>query len=299
MTSKTIPSDFVTRFLFDDLDIRGAFVRLNDVWRKMQSGRDYADVVRDLLGEMTAVTVLIGCNLKQPSRLGFQLKGHGPVQLLVIDCTEELKIRGMAQAVEGVQERASEEGVKVGAQTLFGDGHLSLVLQNESATEPYQSIVPIVGESIAEIFEYYLAQSEQLSARLWLFANGDSAAGLFIQKLPNADEKDADGWARVEYLASTIKAHEMHTLSPEKLLSRLFPEETLRLYPPRPVEYECPENRDKVVSMLRSLGREEVETAIREQEVLIVRDDICNHEYTFDASDLDELFPAEAPPTLH
>ncbi len=283
--------DFVVRFLLEDLDIRGAFVRLNDAWRDMQAGRGYPPAVRDLLGEMTAVTVLIGDNLKQPGRVGFQLKGSGPVQLLVLDCSEQLKIRGMAQADEDI--------AATDAPTLLGHGHLSLLLQHEAAREPYQSIVPLVGQTVAQIFEHYLAQSEQQPARFWLAADGESAVGLFLQKLPGADVKDTDGWTRIEHLAATVTPLEMHELPVDDLLTRLFAEETLRLYTPRSVTYECPENRDKVVSMLRSLGREEVAEAIAEQGVLVVKDDICNHEYHFNVSDLDELFPPESPPTLH
>ena len=83
-----IESDFVARFLFGELDIRGAFVRLGDAWRSMQARRNYAATVRDLLGEMTATAVLIASNLKQPDRLSFQLKGHGPIGFLVYDCPE-------------------------------------------------------------------------------------------------------------------------------------------------------------------------------------------------------------------
>jgi len=283
--------DFVVRFLLEDLDIRGAFVRLSDAWRAMQAGRGYAPAVRDLLGEMTAVTVLIGGNLKQPGRIGFQLKGSGPVRLLVIDCTEQLRIRGMAHT--------DDEISATDAPTLLGHGHLSLLLQHDAVREPYQSIVPLVGQTVAQIFEHYLAQSEQQPARFWLAADGDSAVGLFLQKLPEADAKDADGWTRIEHLAATVSADEMHTLPVEALFTRLFTEEKLRLYTSRSVTYDCPEDRDKVVGMLRSLGREEVALAIAEQGVLVVKDDICNHEYHFDSGDLDELFPPEAPSTLH
>ena len=155
-------SDFVARFLLEELDIRGAFVRLGESWRSMLARRDYAATVRELLGEMTATAVLIGSNLKQPGRLSFQLKGHGPIGFLFIDCTEQLHLRGMAQAAADVAPAPVSQ--------LFGDGHLSLILQNASAREPYQSLVPAAGESIAAIFEHYLLQSEQQPARLLLSA---------------------------------------------------------------------------------------------------------------------------------
>jgi hypothetical protein len=61
----------------------------------MQERPAYPAPVLQLLGEMTAVTVPIGSNLKQPGRLIFQPQGHGPVSLMVVDCTEQLAVHGM------------------------------------------------------------------------------------------------------------------------------------------------------------------------------------------------------------
>jgi molecular chaperone Hsp33 len=288
-----VASDFVVRFLFEALDIRGAFVRLDESWRSLLAGRGYAATVRGLLGEMTATAVLIADNLKQPGRLTFQLKGHGPIRLLVIDCSTALHLRGMALAEADVAPAPVSE--------LFGDGRLALILQSESAREPYQSLVPVAGDSIAAVFEHYLVQSEQQPARLWLAADEKSACGLFLQKLPGADARDVDGWARIELLAGTVTPQEMRALPAETLLGRLFPEEEVRLFRPKPVAYDCPEDRAKVAAMLRSLGRAEVESVLAEQGEIVVRDDICNRAYRFDAADLDELFPPDAPTprTLH
>ncbi len=279
------PSDFVVRFLFEALDIRGAFVRLGESWRCLQDKRGYAATVRDLLGEMSATAVLVADNLKRPGRLTFQLQGHGAIRLLVIDCTADLRLRGMAQA--------EAEIAPAPVSALFGDGRLSLILQNEAAREPWQSLVPVAGDSIAAVFEHYLAQSEQQPARLWLAADERFACGLFLQKLPGADAKDADGWTRLAQLAATVKPAELRALSVETLLGRLFPEEDVRLFRPKPVAYDCPEDRDKVAAMLRSLGRAEVESMLAEQGEIVVRDDICNREYRFGADDLGTLFPPE------
>ena len=96
--SHTLPTSYVQRFLLEDLDIRGAVVRLTDVWQAMQATRNYPPAVARLLGEMSAVSAVIAGNLKQPGRLTFQISGHGPVSLLVIDCAETLNLRGYAKA---------------------------------------------------------------------------------------------------------------------------------------------------------------------------------------------------------
>lgn len=287
---------FVRRFLFEDLDIRGAVVRLGGAWRQMQAGRAYPAAVARLLGEMCATTAIVAGNLKQPGRLSFQLSGHGPLKALILDCTQDLKLRGMARfdpAAAGLADAPLPQ--------LVGDGRLLLTLDTPDARLPYQSFVPLEGGSIAEIFEHYLAQSEQQPAKLFLAADGNAAAGLFLQKLPEADARDADGWTRIVHLASTVKPAELLGLAPAELLGRLFAEEDKRLFEPREVAYHCPEDWDKVRGMVRQLGRAEVEAILAEHGELVVRDDICNRDYRFSPADIAELFDGAAPekPTLH
>ncbi len=281
--------DAVERFLFEDLDIRGALVRLGPAWRRMHAGRCYADAARDLLGELTAVTALIGSNLKTPGRLTFHLRGHGPVRLLVVDCDEQLRVRGLAKAPEDLRPAPLSE--------LFGDGQLALTLDTNVARQPWQSIVPLAGDSVAAVFEHYLMQSEQAPSRLWLMADAAHACGLFLQKLPDADRRDPDGWNRVRQLAATVTPAEL-TLPAEALLTRLFPEEDIRLFEARGVAYHCPRDEEKVLAMLRSLGREEIEATLAEQGEIVINDDICRQEYRYGPELLDLLFPP-APPTLH
>lgn len=286
--------DSVCRFLFDDLDICGAVVSLGAVWRKMLENRAYPEPVVRLLGEMSATTLLLGGNLKQPGRLTIQLRGNGPVSLLVIDCNEQLQIRGMARCEAQPESKSLRE--------LLGHGHLQLSLDMRSMREPYQSIVPLDGENVAEVFEHYLRQSDQLPTRFFLAASSEAAAGLLLQKLPAADPCDPDGWARVEALAATVKASELLSLPAADLLLRLFHEEAVRLFPARTVIHNCPEDWEKVRSMLRSLGPAEVYAALREHDEVVIKDDLCNRDYRFDAQAIDELFHdfvSGNPPTLH
>jgi len=289
---------FIRRFLFEDLDIRGAVVRLAQSWREMQADRAYPATVARLLGEMAAMTAILAGNLKQPGRLSFQLSGHGPLKSLILDCTQDLQMRGMARFDPEIAGLAGSPLPK-----LIGDGRLLLTLDIASAQLPYQSFVPLEGDSIAAIFEHYLAQSEQLPAKLILAADAETAAGLFLQKLPDADARDADGWTRVTHLASTAKAEELFSLTPEALLGRLFAEEDKRLFEAREVIHHCPEDWGKVRGMLLQLGRAEVEAILSEHGEVIIRDDLCNHDYRFSAADIAGLFDGEtippARPTLH
>ncbi len=112
---------YVLRFLFEELDIRGAFVRLGAAWQGMQRDRAYPATVTRLLGEMTATAAIIGGNLKQPGRLSFQLSGHGPLKSMILDVNQDLQIRGMARYEPGIHDAP--------LPALFGDGkRVGLVL---------------------------------------------------------------------------------------------------------------------------------------------------------------------------
>ncbi len=276
-------TDYVQRFLFEDLDIRGRLVCLTGAWQHMLEGRAYPPGIVSLLGHTTALNVLLGANRKGSGRITTQVQGTGPVRLLVSDCTSELRIRGMAHF-------DSLHGDFVSEKALLGDGRLSVTLEDIRNAQLYQSLVPLEGDSLEQIFEHYLSQSEQLSSFLRLFADAGAICGLLLEKLPGADAKDADGWNRVKHLAATLTLDETRDAQPYHLLTKLFPEELMRVFPLYPVEYHCPYDEDKVKDMLRGLGRDEVQSILAEKGEIVIRNEMCNHEYRFDARAIEALF---------
>ena len=287
-------ANYSRRFTLDNLDIRGQVVRLTDVWRDMHDARQYPGNIRQFLGELACVAVLIGAGLKRPGRAALQIQRTrdesaagietfaGP--LAVLDCTEALALRGMCANLSDSKRQSAtfSEWVE--------DCTLAMTLTYAGTSQIYQSIVPVSGLSVAECFEHYFDLSEQLPTHLWLAASETGAGALLLQKLPNADQKDADGWARVEQLAASVSDQELTTLPAEQLLARLFSEEDVRVYEAKAVSYACKRDVQKVETMLRSLGREEVEATLGELGIVEVKDDICNQVYRFDAEAVKRLF---------
>jgi molecular chaperone Hsp33 len=268
-------------------------VRLDTVWQKLMAGRSYPAPVVDLLGQMSATTVLLADNLKYPGRLGIQMRGDGPVTLLVIDCAESLNLRCLAHHANRIAAAPVLE--------LLGHGQLTLSLNTSARREPYQSIVPLEGATIAEVFEHYLQRSEQVASRFFLAASPTGVAGLYLQKMPAADERDPDGWARTEALAATVKSDELLGLSAEELLIRLFPEETVRVFDAQPITHDFPPDPGRVRNMLLALGREDVYASLRRNGVIVINDELSNHEYRFTKRDIDLLFShtPETPRSVH
>ena len=275
------PPSHIQRFLLESLDIRGAFVHLTDVWQALRRDRGYAPAVAKLLGEMAAVSTVIAGNLKQPGRLTFQIQGHGPVSLLVIDCAENLNLRGYAKGTNA-------DGAD-NLTTLIGDGRLQLSLDVAGLDQPYQSLVPLEGACTAEVFTHYLERSEQQPAGLWLACYEHASAALFLQKLPGSDAKDADGWTRALTLAQTVRADELLGQDAAALLRRIFAKEDVRLYPSRAVIHDWPPEPEKVAAMLRAAGEAEVRAMLAEQGEIVIRDELSNHTYRYGEAEVAAL----------
>ena len=282
-------TDYVQRFLFEELDIRGRLVCMTGAWRSMTEGRGYPARIAELLGHTAALGALLAANQKDSGRVTLQVQGGGPVTLLVADCSAGLKIRGLAK-YDGDDGAGIAEGSE---RSLLGDGRLAVSLEDADSGQIYQSLVPLEGESMQSIFEHYLAQSEQSQAQLHLYADGGALCGLLLEKLPGADLRDPDGWNRITLLANTLRLAETVDAQPYDLLVKLFPEELLRVFRLQPVEYRCPYDIENVKSVLRGLGRGEVESILAEQGEVVITNEMCNHVYRFDARAVAELFDAK------
>ncbi len=296
-------TDTLQRFLFDDAPVRGELVEISQAWRQMLRLRDYPSAVESLLGEMVAAAALLSANLKFNGVLIMQIHGDGPVQLLVVECDAELKIRATAKLAD--KARIAKDATLPDLVNRHGKGRFVITLDPKDklpGQQAYQGIVPLDGDTVATVIEHYMTHSEQLDTRLWLAADGEISRGLLLQKLPGSDEtavteESLDTWQRSVMLASTLSSAELLTTDSQTLLHRLFWEETIRVFEPAHPHFQCSCTRDKVGNMLRMLGEEEVSEALDQLGELAINCDFCGQHYGFDKIDCAQLFTTEIPVT--
>lgn len=287
-------ADRTQRFLLENLDIRGQVVRLGPVWRAILSRRDYPAPLVQLLGEFASIAVLIAAGLKHPGRAVLQVMGHGPVTMAVADCTEELALRAMVKPDPSSPLWGHTAAGERDIHDYFPVGRLVLTVENATTARHFQSIVTLEGDSLAECFERYFDRSEQVPTHLWVSATAEGVGALILQKLPKADERDPNGWARVQRQAALLAPRALGERPGEDsiadLLTTLFREDDVRLFKPHGVRDGCARSEEKVVAMLRGLGRAEVEATLAEHGVVTVHDEICNQEYRFTAPEVARIF---------
>ncbi|MEO8365880.1 MAG: Hsp33 family molecular chaperone HslO [Pseudoxanthomonas sp.] len=280
------PNDTQTRFLLPGAGVRGVCVHLQDTWRDILSHAEYPEIARGLLGQSCAAAALFTGHAKVNGRLSLQLRTrHAALRTLFAECTAQDTLRGIAQVTEGMDAPSD-------LHQLGDDALLAITIENPGLDprEPqrYQSLVPLHAATLSEAFEAYFDQSEQLPTRLLLAADEDRAAGLMLQKLPG-DGGDLDGWTRIGALFDTLKAGELLAVTADELLHRLFHEEAPEILATRPLRFACSCSRERVGTMLHSLGIVEARAALAEGQAEI-RCEFCGQRYLFDAAGIEELF---------
>jgi molecular chaperone Hsp33 len=293
--------NLLTGFTFDNHVAHGAFVELGEGVDELLNHRDYNSDVRNLIGEAMAAMPLLATHLRFEGRINLQFQGDGGrglrsvqrtqapdapyMKLLVAQIDHHLNVRGMAKAPADLTGSFTE--------LLYG-GVLALMVEPLGDTRnATQALVLIQGGSLAEALEGYFAQSEQLPTLIRLAAEGDRLRGFLLQRLPLEHAHGAqEDWEHLLTLARTLTREELLNVDALTALRRLFANEPLRVFEPRPVTMACRCSRGGISTMLLSLGRTEVDSILAEQGKVEVTCEFCGRQYVFERGEVAALFAA-------
>lgn len=276
--------DCIRRFIFEQLGLRGEWVRLQRSWEETKQHQLLSQPSQELLGQALIASVLLSATIKFEGSLILQAQGNGAIKTLVAQSTHDRKIRGLVKSDDRVVEGNLLE--------MIGEGRLVITVEPEKG-EPYQGIVPLEGDTLSAAISNYFLQSEQLQTRVWLFADETHAAGLLLQELPGQEGYKVD-WERILTLANTVTKDEMLQLNSDEMLYRLFNEEKVRLFEPERIEFSCSCSRRKIEKTLIALGRTELEDILQERDMIDVDCEFCRKHFCFDKIDIENLLTGKA-----
>lgn len=280
-------ADIRTRFIFDDMPVRGLHVRLENVWKHIVGQKHYPAAIRRALGELLAAGALLSGNLKTDGTLIVQVQGQGRLKMLVVEATSDQTVRATARWDETAEINDDES-----LTDLLGSNSVFVLTLQPKDAEPWQGVVPLEGGSIAQMLINYTKRSEQLETQIVLASSDDACGGLLVQRLPET-EPDAASWEHVGTLVQTLTPEELTGLDAQHVLYRLFHETPPRVFDPESIEFACTCSRGKVSDMLLMLGGEEVGGVVAEQGSIQIDCDFCHAKYVFDETDVNALFGAD------
>ncbi|MCF1427438.1 MAG: Hsp33 family molecular chaperone HslO [Shewanella sp.] len=278
--------DYLYRYLFENADVRGELVQLENSFQHIINSHPYPRVIKQLLGELLAATSLLTATLKFSGDIGIQLQGNGPVSLAVINGNNNQQMRGVARYTDELPETAT-------LIELFGKGYMVITLTPDEG-ERYQGVVTLDKPTLAECLEEYFAQSEQLHTRIWLFTSDTKATGMLLQVLPGEGENLE--FDHLTQLTATIKSEELLELDAEEVLHRLYHQEQVRLFDPIPVSFKCTCSRERSAAAIRTLDKTEVDAILAEEGKVEMDCEYCNSKYVFDSIDIEGIFANQAAP---
>jgi molecular chaperone Hsp33 len=305
MTAATaIPDDRIIPFQIEASQLRGRLVRLGPLVGEILRHHRYPPLVATRLAEALALTAALAAALKYDGIFTLQIKGDGPVRLLVADATSAGQMRGYAQFDEAAVAALAAVEPDPSVPRLFGAGYLAFTVDQGQHSERYQGIVELMGMTLADCIHAYFRQSEQLEAAILIAGEpGDGSAGpggwragaLMLQRLPPEGpeperESAEETWRRAIALMGSCSAAELTdpALSPEDLLYRLFHEEGVRVYRPVELKAECRCSRERVERVLAALPAPDLEDMKIDGRVFVTCE-FCGRTYDFEETDLARL----------
>jgi molecular chaperone Hsp33 len=294
-----LQADQVQPFLIESSGIRGRLLRLEGVCDRILARHDYPAPVARLLAEMLALCGGLASLIKYEGVFTLQASGDGPLRMMVVDVTSEGAMRGYAGFDRERMETLMAAGdAQPSVPQLFGQGHLAFTVDQGSYSERYQGIVALTGGTLADCLQHYFMQSEQLQSGIVLAAGRRGAhwvsAALVLQRLPEEAVhaiEDEDDWRRAMVLQASCSEDELldDSLGFHNLLYRLFHEEGVRVFEPRPLKEACRCSRRKLESVLKAMPRAEIED-LKSDGAVEVTCEFCTRLYRFDDDDLDRIY---------
>lgn len=309
--SGLVDDNIVQPFRLEKSNVRGRMVRIGHVLAQIMQQHNYPAPVSALLSEVATLCLLLSAMLKYEGIFTLQIKGDGPIRMLVADVTHQGEMRAYASFDEqGVKKLAKrKKDTHSGHYHLLGKGYIAFTVDQGQAENRYQGIVELKGDSIVEAVQHYLTQSEQIKTSFKLAVHPQDgqwrAGAIMIQQMPEEDagktvpaEVSLDDWTRAVMLLDTCSDGEM--LSPvlhsADVLYRLFNEDGVRIYSPTHLRFKCRCSRGRVEDILRTIPQGELEDICEKEGHVAIKCEFCSEEYLFNKRELDDVYEGVKKP---
>lgn len=248
------------------------------------------------LGRTITAGSLIGKTLKNnKDQLTIQIKGSGAIQTIIAVAKPNGEVKGYISNPY-VETRINEVGKLDVGGAVGKDGDLYLI-RDYGLKEPYIGHSKLVSGEIAEDLANYFMYSEQQPTvfSLGVFVDSEgivsAAGGLLIQPLPNASDetliKIEEAMASLPAISSLFK--DENTLTLEEIVEKYFSSLEFKITNKVDTGLYCDCSRERMQEALVSLGKDELEAMITEDDGAEIHCHFCNTNYKFDADDLRQI----------
>lgn len=290
--------DFLVRGMTADGFVKITAVQTTQLVERARQIHKTLPLATAALGRTLTAVSMMGNELKyEKGSVTLQLRGDGPLGAITTVGDSNGNVRGYLQNPAAALPLRADGHLNVGAGV--GRDGLLTVIKDIGEKEPFTGRIELQSGEIAEDVAAYYVLSEQIPTvcALGVLVDRDQsvkcAGGYLLQLLPGAPAGLVDLLEyRVQDVGS-VTANLEKGMDMRQVVEELLYGMGLQLMEEHPVAYECKCSRRKVESALISLGREELQKLIDEEESTDVTCQFCDVVYHFDRKDLEELKKAQ------
>ena len=285
-------ADYLVRAITDEKTVIGLACVSTDLVGEATRIHGTSRTASAALGRSLTGGLLMGALMKPGQRIGLKFEGNGPLKKIIVEADSEGTVHGFVGVPEA--DAPIKEGKLNVSGILGGDGSLT-VIKDLGLKEPYKGIVKLLSGEIAEDIAYYYAESEQIPSAVGLgvFVEPDgkvsAAGGFFVQALPSAEESMVDQIIehirQIPFVTELLRQGKM----PEDILSLIFTGIPYHELERRDLFFKCACGKERVERALITLGGDELQRLISENEETEITCEFCRKNYRFTKKELEAL----------
>lgn len=283
--------DQIIRVIARGAPIKAMAITARDTVERARAIHDCWPVASAALGRLLMAASMMGAVLKaEDGSVTLRVRGGGPLGSLTAVSDSAGNVRGYVQNPAVDVPRKAKGKLDVGA-AVGCDGDLT-VIRDLGMKEPYIGSVRLVGGEIAEDVAAYFVESEQVptACALGVLIAPDqtvqAAGGYLIQLLPGADDAVISAVERGVARLGAVSARLDGGMAPLELLREILADFELEVLDTAPIEYRCYCSEERVSRALISLGKDELDKLIREQDGAELTCQFCDKVYRYSADQL-------------
>jgi len=289
--------DKLVRAITVDGLVQAVAVSTRDLTERARNIHTTLPVATAALGRTLAAASMMGNALKEPdASVTLQIKGGGPLGTVLAVSDSQGNVRGYVQQPHVDLPLRPDGKLDVGS-AVGSDGTL-VVIKDLCMKEPYVGSVSLLGGEIAEDLAAYFVESEQIptACALGVLVDRDQsvkvAGGYIIQLLPGAGEDIITMVEGGVLAAGPVTKLLEENDDPADLLRRVLSDFDVEILETSPIEYRCYCSRERVERALISLGAEELEGILREQDGCDLTCQFCDRVHSFTRDEVQSLIAA-------
>jgi molecular chaperone Hsp33 len=288
--------DGLHTFLLAGGTIRGAFLSGSHMIRQMRRSHELGILETLILGHAYLGAGLMSAGLKGRDHLRLQVDCSGPVKGLVVEANAAGEVRGFLKQVPIPLDHPLEA---FNTAPFFGAGFLSVTRTPADAKQPFTGKVMLEHGRLAKDLTHFYFTSEQIPTSFSLSVKFDSqgavaaAGGLFLQAMPDAEEKILAKLEESVVAMPSIGTELAAGVNPGDFLDRYSGHLKPRFIDRREIAFRCHCNRDQIRNLLKMLPMPELRDIQAKGPFPVeIRCHHCNTRYAFEQAHIDRIMAA-------